>query len=378
MLHREIPRLGKEYSILGFGCMRLPTKDGLIDEPKAEALMREAFEGGINYFDAAWPYHGGKCEEFVGRAMKPWRDKVTLVTKLPVWLLEKPEDMENFLHKQLEFLRTDHFDIYLLHSMNAERWDKMQRMNALDFLERARKAGKIRGIGFSFHDGLNSFKTIADAYPWDMCQIQYNLLDDNFQAGTEGLRYAASKGLSVVVMEPLKGGNISLPVPEELKSEAKAAGYTAPNLADLGLRWVWDHPEVSVVLSGMTTPEQLRQNLASAKRGMPGNLSDAERTFAAQVRSFFVERMRVPCTSCAYCKPCPQGVDIPQCFTNLNNAAISGNWEAQKANYNYILAPDREGKKASHCVECGECEPKCPQRIPIREKLKEVVAAFES
>ena len=378
MLYRTIPAVGKELSILGFGCMRLPvTAGGGIDEPAAERLMRAAFDGGINYFDTAWPYHEGKCEEFVGRAIKGYRDRITLATKLPVWLVHEPKDMDDFLEKQLGFLRTDHVDLYLLHSLSAARWRKMTEMGALEFMERAKASGKIRHIAFSFHDGLDTFRTIVDAYPWDMCQIQYNLLDRNFQAGTEGLEYAAARGIGVVVMEPLKGGNISLPVPESLRDEAREAGYDSPNLADLGLRWVWDHPGVSVVLSGMTTPEQLSQNLASADRGRPGGLSDAQRRFADRVWKFFSDRMRVPCTACAYCKPCPQGVDIPQCFTNLNTAAISGNWELQGRNYRYVLAPDRDGKRASACVSCGACVPKCPQGIPIPEKLREVAEAFE-
>lgn len=378
MLYRTIPAVGKELSILGFGCMRLPvTAGGGIDEPAAERLMRAAFDGGINYFDTAWPYHEGKCEEFVGRAIKGYRDRITLATKLPVWLVHEPKDMDDFLEKQLGFLRTDHVDLYLLHSLSAARWRKLTEMGALEFMERAKASGKIRHIAFSFHDGLDTFRTIVDAYPWDMCQIQYNLLDRNFQAGAAGLEYAAAKGIGVVVMEPLKGGNISLPVPEPLRDEAREAGYDSPNLADLGLRWVWDHPGVSVVLSGMTTPEQLSQNLASADRGRPGGLSDAQRRFADRVWKFFSDRMRVPCTACAYCKPCPQGVDIPQCFTNLNTAAISGNWELQGRNYRYVLAPDRDGKRASACVSCGACVPKCPQGIPIPEKLREVAEAFE-
>ena len=378
MLYRTISAVGEELSILGFGCMRLPvTAGGGIDEPAAERLMRAAFDGGINYFDTAWPYHEGKCEEFVGRTIKGYRDRITLATKLPVWLVHKPKDMDDFLEKQLGFLRTDHVDLYLLHSLSAARWRKMTEMGALEFMERAKASGKIRHIAFSFHDGLDTFRTIVDAYPWDMCQIQYNLLDRNFQAGAAGLEYAAAKGIGVVVMEPLKGGNISLPVPEPLRDEAREAGYDSPNLADLGLRWVWDHPGVSVVLSGMTTPEQLSQNLASADRGRPGGLSDVQRRFADRVWKFFSDRMRVPCTACAYCKPCPQGVDIPQCFTNLNTAAISGNWELQGRNYRYVLAPDRDGKRASACVSCGACVPKCPQGIPIPEKLREVAEAFE-
>ncbi len=377
MLYRKLPRIKEDLSILGFGCMRFPTKDGGIDEAEATRMLRYAFDHGVNYFDAAWPYHGGACESFVGKAIKGFRDKVQLVTKLPTWLIKKKEDMAEYLDKQLAFLQTDHLDIYLMHSLTADRWRTMQQMGALDFMEKAKAAGKIRYIGFSFHDGLDTFKKIVDAYPWDMCQIQYNLLDERFQAGTEGLEYAYSKDIGVVVMEPLKGGNITIPMPDELKGAVKAAGYGAPTLADLGLRWVWNRPEVSVVLSGMSTMEQLEQNIASAEKGKVDALTPSELGLLRAAKDLYTSRMRVPCTACSYCKPCPQGVDIPQCFTNLNNAAISGNWEMQKANYNYILAPDRDGKRASACVECGLCEPQCPQSIPIRAKLKEVIAAFE-
>lgn len=378
MLYRKLPRIKEELSILGFGCMRLPTQNGVIDEPEAIRMFHHAVDNGINYFDAAWPYHGGLCEAFVGRGLKGIRDKVQLVTKLPTWLIKKKEDMMDYLDRQLAYLQTDHLDIYLLHSLFKDRWLKMQEVEALEFMEKAKAAGKIRYIGFSFHDGLDTFKHIVDAYKWDICQIQYNLLDERFQAGTEGLKYAHSKDIGVIVMEPLKGGNITTSIPQDLSGAVQAANYTASTFADLGLRWVWDHQEVGVVLSGMSTMDQLKQNIASASKGVSGGLTAAERELAAKARDFYQERMRVPCTACAYCKPCPVGVDIPQCFTNLNNASISGNWEAQKMNYNYLLAPDREGKRASTCVECGACEPKCPQSIPIRAKLKEVVKAFES
>lgn len=358
--------------------MRLPvTPEGAIDEPAAMKLLRAGFEGGINYFDTAWPYHGGLGEEFVGRAVADFRDRITLVTKLPVWLVNEPADMGRFLDKQLAALRTDHLDIYLFHALSAERWARVQEMGALEFMERAKKAGKIRHFGFSFHDGLDSFKKIVDACPWDVCQIQYNLLDRNFQAGTEGLRYAASKDIGVIVMEPLKGGNISRPVPAELAAGAEAAGCTAPTLADLGLRWVWDQPEVSLVLSGMTTAEQLEQNLKSAERGLPGGMTPEERRLADEVQTFLAGHMKVPCTGCAYCMPCPQGLSIPQCFNILNTASLSGKWDVQKNQYQYIFAPERGVRMASACVQCGACVAKCPQHIAIPDRLREVVQAFE-
>jgi predicted aldo/keto reductase-like oxidoreductase len=372
-----MPRVAEQLSILGFGCMRLPTRNGEIDEPTAQRMMHIAIDNGVNYIDTARPYHGGKSEPFVGRALKGLRDKVQLATKLPSWMIKTREDLDFHLNEQLEQLQTDHIDFYLLHALSASRWENLLKFDVMDFMEKARAAGKIRYLCFSFHDELKAFKTIIDSYAWDMCQIQFNFLDDNYQAGVTGLKYAREKDVGVVVMEPLKGGNISIAVPEDLQSSAKAAGYEKPTLADLGLRWVWNHPEVGLLLSGMSAPEQMTQNIESAAKGFPDILSPKELELAKAAKDLFVRRMRVPCTSCAYCKPCPKGVDIPQCFTNLNNAAISGNWEAQKKHYHYILADDRDGNKASACVECGACETKCPQHIPIREKLKEVVAAFE-
>ena len=378
MLYRKMPRIKEELSVLGFGCMRLPTRDGQVDEPTATRMMRTAIDSGINYVDTARPYHGGASEPFVGRALRGLRDKVQLATKLPSWMVKKREDMDFHLNEQLTQLQTDHIDFYLLHALSNARWEKLMKLDVMSFMEKARAAGKIRYICFSFHDGLDTFKKIVDAYAWDMCQIQLNFLDDNFQAGLDGLRYARGKEIGVVVMEPLKGGNLSIPVPADLEAAAQAAGYDRPNLTELGLRWVWHQPEVGLLLSGMSAPEQMEQNIASAAKGQPGNLNAKELELVEAAKALFTGRMRVPCTACAYCKPCPQGVDISQCFSNYNNGAISGDWVTQKASYHYMLADDREGNKASACVECGVCEPKCPQNIPIRAKLKEVAAAFET
>jgi len=377
MLYIRIPRVKEELSVLGFGCMRLPVQDGRIDETKAQSMMKTAVENGINYVDTAWPYHGGTSEPFVGRALKGLRDKVQLATKLPSWLVTKREDMDFYLNEQLKRLDTDHIDFYLLHALSAARWENLVKFDVMNFMEKARAAGKIRYICFSFHDGLDVFKKIVDAYKWDMCQIQLNFLDDGFQAGLEGLRYARGKDIGVVVMEPLKGGNLTIPMPKDLESAAKAAGYNKPTLADLGLRWVWHQPEVGMLLSGMTEPEQMEQNIASAAKGFPDNLTKEELELVKTSKALFSSRIKVPCTGCAYCKPCPNDVDITQCFNNFNNASISGSWNIQKANYIYLLGGDRPERGAGACIECGVCEPKCPQNIPIRERLKEVAAAFE-
>ncbi|MCL2010080.1 MAG: aldo/keto reductase [Synergistaceae bacterium] len=378
MLYRKLPRVKEKLSVLGFGCMRLPTLDGKIDEAGAQAMIETALENGVNYIDTARPYHGGTSEPFVGRALKGARDRVLLATKLPSWLIDRREDMDFHLNEQLEQLQTDCVDFYFLHALSAPRWEKLLRLDVMGFMEKARAAGKIRYICFSFHDGLDTFKKIADAYGWDACLIQLNFLDDAFQAGLEGLRYARAKDIGVMVMEPLKGGSLALPMPKELESPARAAGYGKPTLADLGLRWVWNQPEVGLLLSGASDMEQMERNIASAANGFPGSLTEKELELVRAAKTFFAARMKVPCTGCGYCKPCPRGVEIPQCFGSLNNAAISGDWERYKASYNYLLGPDRPEEKAGECVECGICEPMCPQNIPIREKLKEVIAAFET
>ena len=378
MLYRKMPRVKEELSVLGFGCMRLPTQGGQIDEIKAQAMMKTALEKGVNFIDTARPYHGGLCESFVGRALKGSRDKVQLSTKLPSWDVTKREDLDFHLNEQLEQLQTDHIDFYLLHALTTSRWENLLKFDIMDFMEKARAAGKIRYICFSFHDGLETFKKIVDFYPWDMCMIQLNFLDDGYQAGLEGLRYARGKDIGVVVMEPLKGGCLTVPMPKDLEAAAKGAGYDKPTLADIGLRWVWNHPEVGLLLSGMTEPEQMEQNIASAANSAPGNITGKELELVKTAKEFFTSRMKVHCTSCAYCKPCPRNIDIPQCFNLHNSASISGNLKGPKFLYNYLLMTTRPEKGAGECIDCGICEPKCPQYIPIREKLKEVAAIFET
>ena len=378
MLYRKMPRVKEELSILGFGCMRLPMDGAKVDETRALKMMNTAVDSGINYVDTAWPYHAGEGEAVVGRLLKDGlRDKVNLATKMPSWLIKTRGDMDAYLEKQLAFLQTDHIDVYLLHTLSSDKWTNLSDLGVMDFMEKAKAAGKIRYIAFSFHDGLDAFKKIVDAYPWDICQIQYNFLDERYQAGTEGLRYAAEKDIGMVIMEPLKGGSVTAPLPDELKAAAVRAHYSHPTLADIGLRWVWSHPEVGVVLSGMSSEEQMAQNLESSKSGAEP-LTKEELELLGEAKKLYDAKIKVPCTACAYCKPCPMSVDIPQGFATFNGAALSGKWDVYKSNYLYLLNETRGNNRASACVECGECEPKCPQHIPIREQLKEVAAAFES
>ena len=277
MLYRKFPRCRHDISILGFGCMRLPPAEGQqaggkVDEQKATALIRTAIDGGVNYIDTAYPYHNGESELVVGRALGDgYRDRVFLATKLPSWLVTSREEMDRYLDEQLARLATDHIDFYLLHGLGGETWENLSRLGVLEFLDSARADGRIRYPAFSFHDQFPVFKEIVDAYEWTFAQIQYNYMDEQYQAGTQGLKYAAEQGLGIVVMEPLRGGLLSGDVPAIHQHIRNAPVRRTPS--EWGLRWVWNHPEVTVVLSGMTAMEQVRENLACAEQGLPDSLS---------------------------------------------------------------------------------------------------------
>ncbi len=265
MLYRKMPKNGDELSVLGFGCMRLPVKeDGTIDESRAMSQVRYTIDHGVNYIDTAWPYHMGESEPFVGRTLADgYREKVKLATKLPSWLIASREDMDRYLNAQLERLRTDHIDYYLVHGLAGEVWDKLEALGVTDFLDKAKADGRIINAGFSFHGSIEDFKRIVDAYPWTFCQIQYNFMDENHQAGTEGLKYAASKDLGVIVMEPLLGGNLASPIPSEVEEIWNEAAVKRTPV-EWALRWVWNHSEVTVVLSGMNEESQVEENLKIA------------------------------------------------------------------------------------------------------------------
>jgi predicted aldo/keto reductase-like oxidoreductase len=374
MLYRRMKKAGRDLSILGFGCMRLPVLDsGHVDEPEAIRMIRHAIDGGVNYVDTAYPYHDGESETVVGKALLGgYRDKVSLATKLPTWLVEKREDMDQYFDEQLKKLRTDHLDFYLVHSLMGESWEKMESLGIKDFLDDAIEDGRITHAGFSFHDKLKAFKRIVDAYDWTFCQIQYNYMDERYQAGTAGLRYAAGKGLGVVIMEPLRGGLLAKRVPAAMDIWAKSTKKLSP--AEWGLRWVWDHPEVTVALSGMSSMAQVEENLEAADKGLSNSLGKTDFALFNKVKRLFRSRMKVPCTGCGYCQPCPNGVDIPGCFSSYNIAYMYEDKEHARSLYQFRA---REGG-ASKCKECHECESLCPQCIPIPEKLKEVKAMFGS
>ena len=381
MLYRQIPKNGDELSILGFGCMRLASKeDGSIDEERASRQVRDTIDQGVNYVDTAWPYHMGASEPFLGRALADgYREKVKLATKLPSWLIEKHEDMDKYLNAQLEKLRTDHIDYYLIHALVGDLWDTVEKLGVADFLDRAKADGRIVSAGFSFHGAAEDFNRIVDAYDWDFCQIQYNFLDEKNQAGKAGLEYAASKGLGIIVMEPLRGGNLTKNVPQAVEQIwGEAPVKRSP--AEWALRWVWNHPEVTVVLSGMNEEEHIQENLLIAERAYPNSLTEVELQLIKRVESKYRELMKVGCTGCQYCMPCPAGVNIPLCFEHYNNLALVDNPEGERFMYAARLGGAvalGEPEFASLCVQCGQCIEKCPQHIDIPKVLGSVVEELE-
>ncbi|WP_319643016.1 aldo/keto reductase [Methanovulcanius yangii] len=377
MQYRTMPSGDDRLSALGFGAMRLPLAAKRIDEERATRLVREAIEAGVNYIDTAMPYHNGESESFLGRALADgYREKVYLATKLPPWSVEAREDMDRLLVTQLAKLRTDHIDYYLLHSLTRRSWERMRDLGVIEFLETAKEKGRIRHIGFSFHDNPEAFREVVDAYAWDFCQIQYNILDECHQAGTAGLEYAAARGLGVIIMEPLRGGHLARAVPDEVRAiEAETGVSRTP--AEWALRWIWNRPEVTVVLSGMSDEAQLRENIRTAEDALPGSLSQGDLAMMARVRDIYRDRMMVDCTGCGYCMPCPYGVDIPGCFAHYNNYGLFGKEPAVRYYFAQMTGiMDKEGY-AGLCRGCGKCVRACPQHLPIPDLLQDVSRTFE-
>ena len=382
MLYRTMPGNGDRLSILGFGCMRLPVKEGRIDEERATRQVRHAIDAGVNYIDTAWPYHAGESELFLGRVLSGgYREKVRLATKLPSFLAEKPEDLDRFLDAQLARLKTDHIDYYLLHTLTGPLWDHLDALGVREFLDRAKSDGRIINAGFSFHGMQEDFRRIVDAYPWVFCQIQYNFLDEEVQAGTKGLKYAASKGLGVIVMEPLRGGNLGLPQAPPAIADIWDKAPIRRSPAEWALRWVWDHPEVTVVLSGMNEEAHIDENIRIAGEAMAGSLTGEELSLVERAAGKYKELMKVGCTGCGYCMPCPAGVAIPSCFEVFNKMHLFGNVQEALSMYAMRMSGIlRKGNPnyASQCIECGQCLDKCPQHLPIPALLKEVAAELET
>lgn len=371
MQYRKFTNDGLNTSLLGFGCMRFPTIDkdlSKIDKNISEKMLEFAIDHGVNYFDTAYNYHGGNSEGFVGQFFKKKgiRNKIYLASKNPVWLVEKYEDFEKLLDEQLERLQTDYIDFYLLHSLHEKTYRKIINLNVFKFLDEAKKKGKIRYAGFSFHDELPLFKEIANAYPWDFCQIQLNYMDREMQAGLEGLKYAHTKGLDVVIMEPIKGGKLVNPSDEINDIWSKSEIKRTP--AEWALRWIFDFPQVKVVLSGMSSLDQVKENIRIADEGFPNSLTEKELSLIDRVTDVYKKKIKVGCTSCEYCLPCPSNVSIPNIFEMYNNMYVYDAIENSQKSYKALK---EKSKDVSQCIECGECENICPQHLEVISLLKE-------
>jgi predicted aldo/keto reductase-like oxidoreductase len=375
MQYRDFGRTRRKVSALGFGMMRLPTTDHKpmgkkIDVEETARMVRLAIDSGVNYIDTAYGYHGGKSESVLGNVLKGgYRDRTMLATKSPVWLIKRTSDFDKYLDEQLRRLRTDRVEFYLFHGLNGKEWDKVViKRGLLDRAAAAKKAGKIEHIGFSFHDDLKAFKKIVDGFDdWSFCQIQYNYMDTENQAGTKGLKYAASKGLGVVVMEPLLGGRLSEP-PRQIRDIIKRNDHTL-SPSDLALQWIWDQPEVSVVLSGMSAMRHVRENLKSAERSCIGTMTSDRLELIKRIKKRYADMRPIPCTKCGYCMPCPNGVDIPENFEEYVDAFIHDDPGTARMMYSRFM---KDKAKASSCKQCGKCEERCPQKIPIRQWMPEI------
>ena len=367
MEYRSMDKLGIKTSLLGFGCMRFPTKaDGTIDEAKAEAMLDRAYASGVNYFDTAYPYHNGESEPLVGRIMKKYdRHSFYLATKLPVWLVKEASDVDKYLNEQLERLQTDYVDFYLMHAMGKERWDEMLKIGCVDRLIELQKQGKIKYLGFSFHDGYEAFEEIINYRDWDFCQIQFNYMDCDEQATFKGYDLAKEKGIPLVIMEPVKGGTLAR-LSDDIMDKFATADPNA-SAASFALRWVGTLDNVKVILSGMTTDEQLEDNLKTFDSFKP--MDQKELDMIEDVKATILSRTMNGCTGCRYCMPCPMGVDIPGSFSCWNRYHMYQNYYAVNWTWETEMGDAHQPK---NCVECGKCEAACPQKLPIREQLKAV------
>ena len=368
MNYRKFPGTDVEVSALGMGCMRLPVKNEEnrpIDRAEAVKLIRGAIDGGVTYVDTAYNYHGGESEVVVGEALKDgYRNRVTLTSKLPLWKVEKYEDMEQILDEQLERLGVDHLDFYLAHAVSRERVEKVFPLGLCRFMDEMKKKGKIRYAGFSFHDDFETFKRVLDSYSWNLAQVQMNILDENNQATMKGIEYAAQKGVGIVIMEPLRGGALVKTVPEEVKALYDAQDEKR-SPAEWAFRYLYNRPEIVTVLSGMSATEQVRDNLRIFDKAEAGCVTEREAELYRKVRAAYEARVRVGCTGCEYCQPCPQEVAIPRLFHAYDNAAMFGDFERFYRGY-------AEKRAAESCVGCGACEAACPQHIQIRDWIQRI------
>lgn len=372
MEKRKMENLGIETSLLGFGCMRFPTlENGEINEPEAEKMLDKAIAEGVNYIDTAYPYHGGKSEIVTGKILKKYdRDSFYLATKLPLWLVNSLEDVDRLFEEQLSKLQTDYIDFYLMHALGKERWDAMKKLGVVEHLEKLKEEGRIKYLGFSFHDSFEVFEEILNYREWDFCQIQLNYMDAEEQAGVKGASLAASKNVPLVIMEPVKGGSLAV-FADDIMGKFHAINPEA-SAASFALRWVGSLPSVKVILSGMSTMEQVEDNLKTFGNFKP--LSEAEQKMIAEVKGTLVSRVQNGCTGCRYCMPCPAGVDIPGCFRTWNTYHMYQNYNMVKGRWENEIG---DAKQAKNCVKCGKCEQACPQKLSIRQDLERVQADLD-
>jgi len=366
-------RKGNELSQLGYGCMRFSRKGGGIDYEKTEKEILLAIEKGVNYFDSAYIYPGS--EECLGRILEEnhCRDQINLATKLPQYMMRTPQAIEKTFREELSRLRTDHIDYYLMHMFtDISEWEKLEALGIVSWFAEKKKEGSIRNVGFSYHGNTEMFLKILEVYDWDFCQIQYNYLDEHSQAGRRGLQAAAEKGMAVMIMEPLRGGKlVNLPSKAKEALEQDSKGYTAP---ELGLRWLWNQPEVTVVLSGMNSLEMVEENTAIASKAEPNSFTPEDDAVVEKIRRIIREREQVGCTGCRYCMPCPRGVDIPGTFYYWNLMYMEGKKNRARMEYAQVLGMRKDPPFVSQCIGCGKCEQHCPQHISIREMLKKADA----
>lgn len=373
-------KFGNEISILGFGCMRFTQKAGKIDIDKAEKEIMEAFNAGVNYYDTAYLYNGS--EATIGEIFERngIRDKINITTKLPQYMVKSIKDLDKYFDIQLKRLRTDHVDYYLMHMLNDDKsWDRLCELGIEKWIEDKKASGQIRQIGFSYHGNSDVFCRIIDKYDWDIAQIQYNYLDENSQAGRTGLQYAASKGIPVVIMEPLRGGKLVNNLPEKavkLFKNYNKKYETSYSPAEWGLRWLWNQPEVTCVLSGMNTEAMVKENCNAASLAMPGEFTPTEEALLMGVVKALRETEKVGCTGCRYCMPCPKGVDIPGTFSAYNLRYSEG-WVAAEKEYMMCTTLRKVSTAAENCIGCGKCEQHCPQSISIREELQNARKVLE-